>query len=692
MLNRAECRPSQKVAGGMATGSQHSRKRGVRASRPRLYHALTEAGFRSQAALAGRIADLEGLDQAPKDLVSRVFREQPVELQTLERVARALGTEAWRLYKTADEPEPENGTQPPPNSPALPMRWRAVPALMILALVGGVLWWFTSATDRVPPESAQAQPSQSGSSLLSMQPTLVLQAFPGDDEERFTETLRRELGDRFQLASPTAAFLINDLDPEDAVRRLRVKAIVDGEVHTLGRFAGIRVHLYSGGLRQQVWAETIPASDFAERKADVARDAARAVAHALGMPAGSSEWPRHYPLAPIQDYYLEGRVHLDGPASELNIRRAQSRFQAALRQDANYADAHAGLCEALLEEYWMEDAQRALTDAALACGRAMQLAPEAPATRIAQAHYLRVTGRLDESLEVLETLLAEQPDHSAALVGMAATRLQRFRSAQEPEELELAKTAAARATEADPGFWKPPFWLAILEYFSGDITAAIAAAQIALARDENEFVLANLGTFHFCADQLGEARWAYERARDVAPHSYVGDEFLGMLLYLLGDFEQSAALRQRAINRLSAVGEPEIHEMWGNLADAYLHSGDERSAVEAFVKAAEIAERDVLQGIETPADRASRAYYYTMLMRLAPETVPGNSAETILNDLREVANSDLEPGPAIRLAKAWLQHDRPERALTAFEQAVAHCGGYASTPELASLRTLLAAE
>ncbi|MCC5886959.1 MAG: hypothetical protein JJT88_11055 [Gammaproteobacteria bacterium] len=677
----------------MAPSSQSSRKRGVRASRPRLYHALTEAGFRSQAALAERIADLEELDHAPKDLVSRVFREQPVELQTLERVARALGTEAWTLYKTSDEPEPEPGQGPQPSAdePARGMPWQALSAFLVLLLLGGGIWWVTSAADRSLPEAAQTA-NQAGSPLLRASPTLVLQPFPGDEDDRFTETLRSELGERFQLASPTATILVNGLEAEEAARRLRVQAVIDGEVHTLGRFSGIRVFLYSGGLRQQVWAETVPASDLPGRTADVARAAARAVAHALGLPAGGSDWPRHYPLAPIQDYYLEGRLHLDGPASELNIRRAQSRFEAALRQDANYADAHAGLCEALLEEYWMEDAQRALNDAALACGRAMQLAPDAPATRIAQAHFFRVTGRLDESLQVLEALLAEHPDDSAALVGLAATRLQRFRSEREREELEVAKTAAVRATTADPHFWKPPFWLAILEYFSGDIAAAIAAAEMALERDENEFVLANLGTFHFCADQIPEARWAYERARDVAPHSYVGDEFLGMLLYLLGDFEQSAALRQRAIDRLTAVGEPEIHEMWGNLADAYLLSGEEGSAVEAFIKAAEIAERDVLQGIETPSDRASRAYYYTMLLRLAPDTVPATAAVRIVDDLREVADSDLEPGPAIRLAKAWLQHDRPERALTAFQQAVAHCGGYASTPELASLRTLLAAE
>ena len=58
-----------------------SRKRGVRASRARLYHALTEAGFRSQAALAEKIADLEGavgrLQQASEARSGRVRMRDP---------------------------------------------------------------------------------------------------------------------------------------------------------------------------------------------------------------------------------------------------------------------------------------------------------------------------------------------------------------------------------------------------------------------------------------------------------------------------------------------------------------------------------------------------------------------------------------------------------------------------------------
>ena len=71
----------------MSPKQDTQRRRGIQASRAKLTRALTAAGLRTQAALAERIADREGLDSAPKDMVNRAFRELPVELQTLERIA-----------------------------------------------------------------------------------------------------------------------------------------------------------------------------------------------------------------------------------------------------------------------------------------------------------------------------------------------------------------------------------------------------------------------------------------------------------------------------------------------------------------------------------------------------------------------------------------------------------------------------
>ncbi|MCC5867730.1 MAG: tetratricopeptide repeat protein [Gammaproteobacteria bacterium] len=686
---------------------RNSRRRGVRASRARLYHALTEAGFRSQAALAEKIADLEGLDQAPKDLVSRVFREQPVELHTLERVARALGVEAWTLYLSSDEPESAQGSDPDTDSDgdaadSVPVprtvprsRWAAALLIGLLLGVAG-LWWFDVGERPWGGNNAEgvdtaAQERRLRPSWVS-EPTLVLKPFDGDADGALTDALRAQLSAHFRLASPSVELLAYELDTDQVAARLGSDAVVGGEIHRVGRLAGVRVFLHGTRVTQQVWAQSVESARLDEQLEDIAARSAQAVARALGMPLGDSDELAHFPLAPVQDYYMEGRLHLDGPASELNIRRAQGRFEAALRIDANYADAHAGLCEALLEEYWMEDAQRALNDASLACGRAIQLAPRAPATRIAYAHLLRVTGRADEAIAELEAVLEDDPDDATALVGLVASRLALYRGNGDAAHLEQALAAASHATAVDPGFWKPPFWMASLAYFAGDLPGAIAAAEEARSRDENEYVLANLGTFYFCADELELARGAYERARVIAPHSYVGDEFLGMLYHLLGDYQTAAELRERAIERLSSVGEPEIHEMWGNLADAYLRSGQREAAVRAYLRAIEITERDVLQGLDSPADRASRAYYYSQLAKVAPERLPADAAARIEEDLYAALEHALEPGAAVRVAKAWLRYERPELALRAFEQAVERCGGFASTPELAALRPMLAAE
>jgi|GEM_PF-2951272 len=141
------------------------RNRGVRASRSRLERALAASDLekKTQAALANRIADLEDLDAAPKDLVSKVFREHPVDPQTLERIARALGVEARALYRPPDPPladtsdPPTSGPSRPPSPPDHAGKkdrkvigrlvWPAT--VLALLLAGFTIWGLTSDRDMV---------------------------------------------------------------------------------------------------------------------------------------------------------------------------------------------------------------------------------------------------------------------------------------------------------------------------------------------------------------------------------------------------------------------------------------------------------------------------------------------------------------------------------------------------------------
>lgn len=76
---------------GMGGTGATSRRRGVRASRAPLEEAMAAAGLRRQAALAERTADLEGLEAVPRDMVSRVFRQRPVDPPTIYSALLTLG-------------------------------------------------------------------------------------------------------------------------------------------------------------------------------------------------------------------------------------------------------------------------------------------------------------------------------------------------------------------------------------------------------------------------------------------------------------------------------------------------------------------------------------------------------------------------------------------------------------------------
>ena len=655
------------------------RRRGVQASRLKLTRALNEAGLATQASLAERIADLEGLDAAPRDMVNRAFREQPVEVRSLDRIANALGVPAHTLYRTADEPEPAAAApQERAGARRGPVIAAAVALTIALAAVTTAIWL------RPPPlplpsagPTAPPNPLDLGAGAVLVLPITTPQ---GAD---LAAPLRRALDRDFNVARATAPAAVASEDVAELARRLRLDLVIDGEVLEVGRLAAVRLFGFAGGVRQQLWAESLPAIDLPGAVDDIVDRAARAIRHAAGL--GDAEAaPGHFPLAPVQDDYLRGRLHLDSPSNELNLKRAETRFEAALRQDPNYARAHAGLCQALLESHWMLEEDRMLLDASRACSQALLLAPEDPVVATAHAHFLRRTGRNDEAIDRYREILNRHPRFAAAFEGLSATQLDAYRQTGDAASLQAAIAAARTAAELDPRLWKPLFSEATMHWFAGDLDQAIAASEAARARDENEYVLANLGTFYICAGAFEQARDAYQRAREVAPASYVGDEFLGMAYYYLGDYDEAARLRERAIESIGE-GVPEIHEMWGQLGDAYRHQGNVADAVDAYRRAARIAERDHLRGTAPAANRAARAYYYTILRTLDPTLVPDAIDRDIDAQLDDIEAVQVEATAHRRMAQIWLLRGREDRARAALARAAATCPGYRDWPDLVAI-------
>ncbi|MEM7081834.1 MAG: hypothetical protein AAF465_03805 [Pseudomonadota bacterium] len=683
-----------------ASGPQ--RKRGVQASRTRLSQALTAAGFRTQSALADHMADREHLDAAPKDLVSRAFRELPVDPLSLERIASALNVEVHTLYKTADEADlvPPIDTRTPTSpdtesdiaATAHPVgRTGWIGALLIaLAILAAIVWWpapkpGVNATDTIadtPSNTEQTPPLSNDRRVipLSRGPlSIVVSTIENDVDNRLSEAIRNTLTDAFHVASITATAATQSDAPEALAQELRADLVVYGDIVSVGSLSGIRLYGVIDDQRQPLWAETLPSAQLETQTSAIAARLSTAI---NSMIAGRAA--PYFPAASAQDDYLQGHRYLERPPSELDIKRAQTRFSSALRQDPNFARAHAGLCSALLEEFWMGDEERAMDDAARTCGRALALAPDDSAVRAAHAYFLRRSGQSEQSIELYKNIVDADPLNAVALEGLASALLDHFRKLGEPSSLSDAITAAEQSVKANPNAWRPYNTLINLNWFAGNIPGAIAAAEKSIEFDENELVLVNLGTMYLCMGQVEQSRQTYERAIEMAPDSYVGIEFLGQAMYFLGEFERSATLRRDAIESI-AEGEPEIHEMWGNLGDSYRQVGNASGAIGAYLQASKIAERDHLRGNSAIADRASRAYYYVMLRQLDQDTVPDAVYNRIIDELVEIDNEVSESSALRRLAQTWLVLGERSKARATLARVTKTCPGYASMPDLAGL-------
>lgn len=194
----------------------------------------------TQAALAERIADLETLEAAPRDMVSRVFREQPVDPQSIERVARALGVPAHTLYQTRED-QPLATGQPAAagdDAPAAPTPGRRRYGLTITA---GVLLMVAILVAPLAPRWEEAACGLRGlaapSGIEEGRLGILIAGFEGDPNAQ----AQRFVADRFLEDAALAPFLsvltlcerYSDAGPGD--RRARLDGIRDAAQRQLAR-------------------------------------------------------------------------------------------------------------------------------------------------------------------------------------------------------------------------------------------------------------------------------------------------------------------------------------------------------------------------------------------------------------------------------------------------------------------------
>ncbi|MDX1508005.1 MAG: tetratricopeptide repeat protein [Woeseiaceae bacterium] len=389
---------------------------------------------------------------------------------------------------------------------------------------------------------------------------------------RVPELLVSSRGDSFTLEPNT---------PSSRVReRLRVAKYVEGSVQFDGETMRVVVQLIDSKTGYHILSRTFdrPLNDYFGMRDDITELAVANVRPALPPETRKAVMSSSIPAG--VDVYIAYRRGVDAshrPDVQEWIDDALEWFEVALGRDPEYAPAHAGKCDALVEAYiWLDDAQY-IEAAESACEMALNLNPNLDVVFTSLGDLYRATGRLQESEDAYSDALRIDPENAAALVGLGEVYRLQQRAAE-------AEDVLRKAAGLHPGDWSAYNALGTFLYRSGRFAEAAAEFRKMVALDdENVRGYTNLATALVLAEQFEAAEPAFKRALELEPTGLTYSNY-GMLLYNLGRFDEAVESHRKAVEL-----ENQDYLARSNLGDALWAAGKKTQSRSVFAEAEALA-------------------------------------------------------------------------------------------------------
>lgn len=643
---------------------KRTRQRGVRASRAKLEQALRQSGFKTQAALAEKIASIEGIDSAPRDLVSKAFREILIEPQSLERIAAALNVKAYTLYQSSEDKERSTSLPDEPTSESRPKT--RVPLYIGL----GLLIVFLAGIGFL----SQGPSSSSTFSLPGLKKSLLI--YPQDKQlYLIAEKLSILYSEQFQVTVVPLALNSFQESPSDLIKSFQSDWVLMVESISVGRYNGIRLYLSDGTFEQVLSVENISQQDQLDTlySTPYVQERLKQDTNLLVRTKKPIESKAMLSLGQ-QRNYLKARELIEDYQSFEALNEAQHLIEQLLRDHPFYGPAHGLLCEISIHESWRENEKARLEQATKQCHQANSLSPNNLYVQTVLGFLHDKTGQRDLARSQFETLLQEHPSNVEALMGLATVYFNMYRSSGDKDELNQALGFARQAALVLEDYWRPFQLLAIMEFYSGNKDNAIKAWESLVAIKPNELILSNLGFMYLCKSELDVAQEKFEAARQLAPQSYMPLEGLSAIHYYQGDYQRALDLRLE-VQELIGNQDAGIHQQWGGLAEAYRQLNRLEEAKEASRTALKILERDHLRDNTSLDDQMYRLYYQIQLI------ADSQNQEQWLSELEKLSNNELSPPAHLRKALAFKLLDETTQANVLLEEAAEHCPVYRLSPD-----------
>lgn len=368
--------------------------------------------------------------------------------------------------------------------------------------------------------------------------------------EEILSALTRVQG--LHVASRTSSFRFRggDTDARDIGRLLNVAAIMEGSVRKAGERVRVTAQLIDAGNGYHLWSENFDRhlEDIFAIQEEIARSVVDALRVSLQAPA-AIDLQRYAPRdMRAYEFYLRGR-QLEGHTTRVSWHLAPQMYRRAIELDPEYAQAHAGLADALTELLLWRLAKRedVLDEALAASRRALELAPELAEAHVARAHVLSLAGehvaataafkraialnpqlyeanyyygrhcfacgQFDRAIDLLEAAHRTRPDEFQALAIATGAAHGAGQTERGDELARHTLDVALHQIEIDPDNVRACYFAAIMQLRLGDPEAGRRNVETALAlRPDDYGTLYNSACFHALAGEPARALDLLDRA------------------------------------------------------------------------------------------------------------------------------------------------------------------------------------
>ena len=329
------------------------------------------------------------------------------------RVAGVYLVAAWLVIQVAD------AVFEPLGLPAWALKLVIVLAALGFPLAGALAWAFD-----VTPQGIERTPAAARVASMPAGQAVAILPFadlsPARDQEYFCDGIAEEIVNALccvrglHIASRTSAsqFKGRSVDVREIGKALGVGAVLEGSVRKAGDRVRINAQLVNAADGYHLWSESFDRGleDVFAMQTEIAQKLVRALRVSLTPQETEMIERGGTRSADAYDQYLRGQALLR-EGSDTSLPESAALFRRAIHADPQFAQAHAGLANALAYAgIWGLDVDAASIDLALAASRrALELEPRMPEAYVAKGNLLFLQGNRDEAFAAFEEAIRLNP-------------------------------------------------------------------------------------------------------------------------------------------------------------------------------------------------------------------------------------------------------------------------------------------